>query len=156
MVGERRLELLLGAEHDLGVLADEVQQRAEALERQQLGDVHALGLARLAARERARGGRDLGELAVLDGELGRGRDLDLRDLPQRALGERREPAQRLDLDVEGVDPHGALLGRREDVEQPAAQRELAALLDLLDALVAGVRRAPRRTRRGRSARPPAG
>ena len=30
-----------------------------------------------------------------------------------------------------------VLGRREDVEQAAADRELAAVLDLLDALVAG-------------------
>ena len=49
----------------------------------------------------------------------------------------REPAQRVDLDVEQVDADGALLGRRVDVEQPAADRELAALLDLVDALVAG-------------------
>ena len=84
-----------------------------------------------------RRGGDLGQLAVLDRELGGGRDLDLLDVAERALRERREPAQRLDLDVEHVDPHGALLGRREDVEQAAAQRELAALLDLLDALVAG-------------------
>ncbi len=75
---------------------------------------------------------------MLGRELGRGRDLDLLDIPERALGERREPAQRLDLHVEHVHPHGALLGRREHVEQPAAQRELAALLDLVDALVAGV------------------
>ena len=73
---------------------------------------------------------------MLGRELGRGRDLDLLDVPQRALGERREPAQRLDLDVEHVDPHRALLGRREHVQQAAAQRELPALLDLLDALVA--------------------
>ena len=49
----------------------------------------------------------------------------------------REPAQRLDLDVEHVDADGALLGRRVDVEQAAADRELAAVLDLVDALVAG-------------------
>ena len=81
--------------------------------------------------------RDLGQLAVLGRELGRGRDLDALGLPQAALGEGREPAQRLDLDVEHVDADGALLGRRVDVEQAAADRELAAVLDLVDALVAG-------------------
>ena len=80
--------------------------------------------------------RDLGQLAVLLCELGGRRDLDLVGVLERALSERREPAQRLDLDVEHVDAHRALLGRREDVEQPAAHRELAALLDLVDALVA--------------------
>ena len=79
---------------------------------------------------------DLGELAVLERELRRGRDLDLLDVPQRALRERREPAQRLDLHVEHVDAHRALLGRREHVQQAAAHRELPALLDLVDALVA--------------------
>ena len=56
---------------------------------------------------------------------------------ERALGEGREPAQRLDLVAEQVDPHGPVLGRREQVEQAAADRELAAILDLVDALVAG-------------------
>ena len=80
---------------------------------------------------------DLGQLAVLGRELGGGRDLDAVGLPQAALGEGGEPAQRLDLDVEQVDADRALLGRRVDVEQAAADRELAAVLDLVDALVAG-------------------
>ena len=58
-------------------------------------------------------------------------------LAERALGERREPAQRLDLDVEQLDADRALLGRGVDVEQAAADRELPAVLDLVDALVAG-------------------
>ena len=74
---------------------------------------------------------------MLGGELGAGRDLDRVRVAQRALGEGREPAQRLDLDVEQLDADGALLRGREDVDDPAAQGELAALLDLLDALVAG-------------------
>ena len=64
-------------------------------------------------------------------------DLDRVGLPQRALGERREPAQRLDLDVEQVDADRPVLGGRVDVEDAAAHGELAAVLDLLDALVAG-------------------
>ena len=58
-------------------------------------------------------------------------------LAERALREGREPAQRLDLVVEQVDADRALLGGREDVEQAAADGELAAVLDLVDALVAG-------------------
>ena len=46
--------------------------------------------------------------------------------------------QRVDLDVEEVDADGALLGGGVDVEQAAADGELAALLDLVDALVAGL------------------
>ena len=72
---------------------------------------------------------------MLERELRRGRDLDLRDVAERALGERREPAQRLDLDVEHVHAHGPVLGGGEHVEQASAQRELAALRDLVDALV---------------------
>ena len=74
---------------------------------------------------------------MLGVELGRGRQLDPLGVAQRALGEGREPAHRLDLVAEQLDPHRALLGRREDVEDAAADGELAALLDLLDPLVAG-------------------
>ena len=128
VVGERGADLLLGGEQHGGVRR-EVEERGEALDRQQLGDVGPvlLGLQR----------GHLGQLAVLGGELGGGRDLDLLRLAERALGERREPAQRLDLDVEQVDAHRAVLGRRVDVQQPAAGGELAAVLDLVDALVAG-------------------
>ena len=83
------------------------------------------------------GRRDLGQLAVLGRQLGGGRDLDLVGLAEAALGEGGEPAQRVDLDVEEVDADGALLGGGVDVEQAAADGELAALLDLVDALVAG-------------------
>ena len=44
VVVEHRLEVLLGGDHQLGVRADQVEQRAEALDRQQLGDVRALGV----------------------------------------------------------------------------------------------------------------
>ena len=82
------------------------------------------------------GGRDLGQLAVLGRQLGRGRDLDALGLLERALGEGREPGQPLDLDVEQLAAHRALLGGRVDVEDVAADGELAAVLDLVDALVA--------------------
>ncbi len=105
------------------------QERVEVVDREQFGDVGAVGLV----LERG----DLGELAVLDGELGRWRDLDLRGIAQRPLCEGREPAQRLDLVAEQVDADGPVLGRGEHVEQAAADRELTAILDLLDPLVAG-------------------
>ncbi len=87
--------------------------------------------------ERSRGGGDLGQLAVLRCELRGRRDLDLLHLLQRSLGEGREPPQRFDLDIEHVDPHRAILGGGIHVEQASAHREMAALLDLVDALVAG-------------------
>jgi hypothetical protein len=127
-VGERRLDVLLGGEQHVGV-AHQVEEPVELLDRQELGDVRPLGLV----LER----RDLRELAVLGRQLSGGRDLDRLRLAQRALGERREPAQRLDLVAEEVDAHGALLGGGVEIEQPAPDRELAAVLDLLDALVPG-------------------
>jgi hypothetical protein len=93
---------------------------------QQVGDVGALALI---------GGVDR---AVLQRQLRGGRDLDRLERLHRALGEGRERAQRLDLDVEQLDAHGALAGRRVEVEQSAADGELAAVLDLLDALVAAL------------------
>ena len=128
VVAQRRLDVLLRRDHDVGV-AEQVEQLAEAVDGQQLGDVGAV----LGGLER----RDLGQLAVLGRQLGGGRDLDHLGLAERALGEGREPAQRLDLVAEEVDADRALLGRRVDVEQAAADRELAAVLDLVDALVAG-------------------
>ena len=74
--------------------------------------------------------------AVLERQLGGRRHLDPLERLERALRERREGPQRLDLDVEQLDAHGALGGRGEEVEQPAADRELAAVLDLRDPLVA--------------------
>ena len=58
---------------------------------------------------------------------------------QRALGERRERADRLDLVAEELDAERLAAGRREDVDEAAAHGELAALLDAVDPLVAGER-----------------
>ena len=81
---------------------------------------------------------ELRQLAVLERQLGRRVELDPLRLAERALGEGREPADRLDLVAEQLQPGGPVLGRAEDVEDAAADRELAALLDLVGALVAGL------------------
>ena len=78
----------------------------------------------------------LGQLPVGGVQLRRGCDLDRLGVGQRALREGREPPQRLDLVAEQLDPHGALLGGRVDVEDAAPHRELAALEHLVLAAVA--------------------
>ena len=128
VVAQGGLDVLLGGEDHLGLAGQEVEQLAEVVDREQLGDVGAL--VRVLER------RDLGQLAVLRRQLGGGRDLDHLGLAERALGERGEPAQRLDLVVEQVDADGALLRGRVHVEQAAADGELAAVVDLVDAVVA--------------------
>ena len=79
---------------------------------------------------------------MLGGELGRGRDLHPLGLLERALGEGREPGQALDLDVEQLAADRALLGGGVDVEDVATNGELAAVLHLLDALVAAGHQLP--------------
>ena len=55
---------------------------------------------------------------------------------ERALRERRERTHRLDLVAEEVDPERLAARRREDVDDAAAHRELAAVVDALHPLVA--------------------
>ena len=129
VVGQRGRDVLLTGDQHHRVLGHELQQRMEVLDRQQLGDVGPVGLL----LERG----DLGQLPVLGRELGGGCDLDHLGIAERALGEGREPAQRLDLVAEQVDAHGTVLGGREQVKQSAADRELAAVLHLVHALVSG-------------------
>jgi hypothetical protein len=59
------------------------------------------------------------------------------DVVQRALRERREGTQRLDLVAEKLDAQRVAAGRREHVDEPPADRELASLLDTVDPLVPG-------------------
>ena len=54
---------------------------------------------------------------------------------ERPLGERREGAHLLDLVTEQLDAERLAPGAREDVDDSAAHRELAAFLDPVDALV---------------------
>ena len=74
------------------------------------------------------------------GEPLRGRvDDGVRHRMERTLSEGREDTHLLDLVAEELDPQGLAAGRREDVDDAAADRELAPLLRPLDALVAGER-----------------
>jgi hypothetical protein len=61
------------------------------------------------------------------------------DAVERPLRERRERAHLLDLVAEELDPERLAAGRREHVDEVAANRELAALLHPVDSLVAGER-----------------
>ena len=129
VVGERRRDVLLAGDHDRRVLRRQLEERVEVLDREQLGDVGPVVLV----LER----RDLSELAVLLSELGRRLDLDEFGVAEGSLSEGGEPSERLDLVAKQVDAHRAILGGGEHVEEPAADRELAPVLDLIDALVAG-------------------
>ena len=80
---------------------------------------------------------DLHELAP---PLGGRIDRRLVDGAQRALRERRERTDLLDLVAEELDAKRFAAGGREDVHQAAADRELPAFLDALYALVAGRRK----------------
>ena len=82
------------------------------------------------------GERRLGELVP---SLGRRVDDGSLDGMERALREGREGAHLLDLVAVEVDSERLAAGGREDVDQPAADRELAAFLGALHALVSGER-----------------
>ena len=85
--------------------------------------------------------------------LGRRIDHRLGDRMQRALRERRERAELLDHVAEELDAERLPPGARKDVDEAAANRDLPALLDPLDALVAGESERPRRAPRGPARRP---
>ncbi len=105
--------------------------------RQQLGDVRPLGVLAVAGARRSRWPRRSPPSSRCSAASSAAGAISTSShIPERALRERREPAQRFDLHVEHVHPHGALLGRREHVQQASPQRELPALLHLVDALVA--------------------
>ena len=128
VVVERPLDLRGVGDDDRGLGGNQVEDGAEALQRQQLGDVRTLPVLH----------RDLGQLAVLQRQLRGRRELDPVAVTERALGEGGEPADRLDLVAEELQAGGPFLGGGEDVEDPAAQGELATLLHLVGALVSGL------------------
>ena len=128
VVAQGGRQLLLGGDRHDRVVRDEVEQLAEAVHGQ---DIRHVGAVVLVA-----GGRDLGQLAVLGGQLRRRRDLHALGLLERPLREGGEPGEPLHLDVEQLAAHRPLLGGRVNVEDVAADRELATVLHLLHALVA--------------------
>src|SRR5262249_52561196 len=81
------------------------------------------------------------ELAGFLAEANLGRRIDdrLRNRVERALRERGERADRLDLVTEELDAERLVPRRREHVDEAAADCELPAVVDAVDARVAGVR-----------------
>ncbi len=86
----------------------------------------------------------LGHDGGRDQQLAAGRGLDLRRRLgiERALVGDREEAHGLDLVAEEVDAHRVGVGRREDIEDAAAHRELAAVGDHVDPRIGGIRQGP--------------
>ena len=130
VVVEGGVELVGSGDDDRGPIVDQLEERPEAIGRQELGERPLRPLLGSV------GERRLGEQPVVGIDLGGRGQLDPLGLAERALRERREVADRLDLVAEQLDPRRLILGRGEDVEDPAADRELAAVVDLLDPLVA--------------------
>ena len=130
VVVEGALDLVGSGDDDRRALVDQVEEGAEAVDREQLGE-RALGSLVLGVGQRL-----LGEDPVIGVDLGGGVELDPLRLRERALGEGREVADRLDLVAEQLEPRRLVLGRAEDVEDPPANGELTAVGDLLDPLVA--------------------
>ena len=79
------------------------------------------------------------DLGGVDPPFGSRIDGDALGFAERALREGREGADALDLVPEELDPERLAAGAREDVDEPAAHGDLAALLDPLDPLVPGER-----------------
>ena len=130
VVVESRVELVRRGDDDRRAIADQLEERAEPVGRQELGQ-RPLRTLLLGVGERR-----LGEQPVIGVDLGGRVELDPVGLTERALGERRKPADRLDLVAEELDPRRLVDGRAEDVEDAATDRELAPVVDLLDPLVA--------------------
>ena len=94
------------------------------------------GRGRAGTRRRRRRRARLDEVLAALG----GRDRSpLVDRVERALRERRERPDLLDLVAEELDAERLAAGAREDVDEPAADGDLPALVDALGALVAGER-----------------
>src|SRR5262249_23565744 len=136
-------ELLLGGDNQLRPVSHHLQQRTEALDGQQLRYIRAgrgfptATIVGRAGGRRARLPANRRLEVMLARELGRRADLDHLDIPKRSLREGREPAQRLDFEIEHIDANRPFLGRRKHVEEAPTERELTPLLDLVGALVTG-------------------
>ena len=123
-----RPELLLGPDlADVVGLPDEIGAAGDGRD-EVVGDRRGRVLV-LVVRERR-----LDEVDAAVGSRVDGRRL---ERVERALREGREGADALDLVAEELDAERLATGGRVDVHDAAAKRELAALLGLVDALVAG-------------------
>ena len=137
-----RIELRRARERDLGQallspdapylvrLPDEVRRAVEYAD-EVVRDRRRRRLQRFVIDER--------RLAQVGLALGRRIDDGVVDGVQRPLGERREGSHLLDLVAVELDAERLAAGRREDVDNAAANGELAALLGTLDPFVAGQR-----------------
>ena len=127
---DRTEALLLGDATRLVGLPDDVGWAADG--RDEVG--RDIGDQRLAVLVRAEVGLD-----EIGPPLGRGIDDRMVRGMQRALRERGEGADLLDLVAEELDAERLATGRGKDVDDPAADGELTTLVDAVDALVAGER-----------------
>ena len=126
--GERQvvaLELLRPDALDLSRLPDEV---GHAVERRD--EIHGHGRRPVLVERR---------LDQVEPSFRRREDRRVLDRPERALREGRKRADAFDLVAEELDSQGLATGRGKDVDQAAANGELAAFLHALDTLVAGER-----------------
>ena len=125
-----------------GALVEQRQEQLDAVEEDAL-----LEQLELVCEERVLQGlvtqRLLRELdaARADAEFSAGEDLDGLGVTDRLPGRGNEAQERLDLVAEKLGPHRRETACREDVENAAANRELAGVLGELDALVAHTRQA---------------
>ena len=147
-VGRARADPLGVADHDVRAGGQLVQHEGEVVDQDRRERLHALD--GLAAADRV---EQLGELGVLgraaraarcwtsavssSSRHGGAHSPCVGDL-ERALVDNLEVPDLLDLVAPELHPQRVLLGGREDVEDAAADGEVAALLDELGAGVAGV------------------
>ena len=115
VIGKGGTDLIGRGGNDRGGFGQKAQERAKPIKRER----------RLALDVRAR-------------HLRGGRDLNRLSLAQRALGERAEEADRLDLVAEELDARGLVLGGAKEVENASAHGELATIGDLVGAFVAAI------------------
>ena len=135
-------------QHDVGAGRQLVEQQRHVVDQERGQRLHALDhdalgeLTQHVGQARVRDGQVGGALTHLGGK----QHLPARRRPHAVLGDLErplvgdlEPAHLLDGVAPQLDPQRVLVGRREDVDDPAADGELAAPLDQVDPGVGGSR-----------------
>ena len=121
-----------------GLVEEQRQEVLDALRRDAVADVLVDGrAARIAFDPVAPAAAERLPRRFVDRELAARQQADVRHRIQAALRVRIERADRLELVVEQVEPVGQRRTHREQIEQSAADRELARRDDLRNVLVAG-------------------